>query len=199
MNYIWQLLCRCPEPSTAALFGLFAAFYACTMPKAMCHPFRLDRKQEERMTVKVQEEKEEDEEVGDRGGGQKLEDCSKNQCGVVQGRHNRRWNWCREGGEESAEGVVDARSQWQYRKADLWAVRCSVHKRSQKPRNLQKQVTFLKGKERRKNRKLSLRYLYSYLYLRNNLGFRGRGREAWLRPTARPSHLCEGQEPEKTL
>lgn len=42
------------------------------------------------MTVKVQEEKEEDEEVGDRGGGQKLEDCSKNQCGVVQGRHNRR-------------------------------------------------------------------------------------------------------------
>ncbi len=60
------------------------------MPKAMCHPFRLDRKQEERMTVKVQEEKEEDEEVGDRGGGQKLEDCSKNQCGVVQGRHNRR-------------------------------------------------------------------------------------------------------------
>lgn len=43
-----------------------------------------------RMTVKVQEEKEEDEEVGDRGGGQKLEDCSKNQCGVVQGRHNRR-------------------------------------------------------------------------------------------------------------
>lgn len=56
----------------------------------MCHPFRLDRKQEDRMTVKVQEEKEEDEEVGDKGGRQKLEDCSKNQCDVAQGSHNRR-------------------------------------------------------------------------------------------------------------
>lgn len=60
------------------------------MPKAMYHPFRPDGKQEERMMVKVQEEKEEDKEVGDRGGGQKLEDYSKNPCGVVQGRHNRR-------------------------------------------------------------------------------------------------------------